>query len=648
MRLLLIAFISSLLINAHAYTGNSLSWQKIVLEEKIQQKISQSLLSLLKENQFLVQVEVEVNEPGAPNFGGNNSTGPRVSDLDLSDSRGDYIAFSKVGLEVPVLDKFMDDDRARLVNLYRFNESFDLFKNITSIKLFVSLSDQLPADLVEIAKKVVSAAKINVAGVKPTVSFESLKLEWEDPRIKAEREKQKAAEAKREEILRKNENEEPKIWKKDWLEWASRWGNAVGLIFAALTLAIVALMMFRQWREFMDKFVQSSKAQNEQKAENEGKDSAAASVAASAEQDLTSEESMQLQQDFERFRNCLTQHPGEAANLVRSWLADGDVSAVQNLRAVAQQLSEIELNGLFSLLTDEQRDKWRSHLDKRLVGKELIDVNRQVAQDVLRSLLVPSRIKDGDLQNLLVDLSVRHALLFLEKKPEHTGVVMNILSANLVSKMIAAAENDLAETLLEAGASYDSSRMQHDLDSLKTALTEYKREISPSAFATRLVQMIPLATPSKESALYRALAKAGGKDLIGELAKKAIPAELILKMPPAFLKETMAAFPMAKRVELLFILDEDSRHQLLEIFASPGTPARDMIDMELESIQSDPGRISVLEKSRDSIWETFVNFSRGTLSTSPHYHVDAETLVLEWSDRLVGKMTVIEGGRAAS
>lgn len=647
MRLLVVTLISTFLFNAQAYTGNSLSWQKMVLEDKIQQKISQSLLSILKENQFLVQVEVEVNEPGAPNFGANNSTGPRVSDLDLSDSRGDYIAFSKVGLEVPVLDKFMDDDRARLVNLYRFNETFDLFKNISSIKLFISLSDQLPPDLVEITKKIVAAAKINVAGVKPVTNFETLKLEWEDPRIKAELEKKKAAEAKREEILRQSANEEPKIWKKDWLEWASRWGNAVGLIFAALTLAIVALLMFRQWREFMDKFVQASKAQNEEKTENEGRDGGLGSVA-STEQELTPEESMQVQQDFERFKNCLTQHPGEAANLVRSWLADGEVASVQNLRAVAQQLSEVELNGLFSLLTDEQRDKWRSHLDKRLVGKDLIDVNRQVAQDVLRSLLVPSRIKDGDLQNLLMDLSVKHALLFIEKKPEHTGVIMNVLSANLVSKMIATAENELAEQLLESGASYDSSQLQNDLGSLKRDLMEYKRDISPSAFATRLVQMIPLAGVSKESALYRALAKAGGKDLISDLAKKALPAELILQMPPSFLKETMVAFPMAKRIELLFILDPGARDQLFEVFALPGTPARDMIDMELENIQNDPGRVSLIEKTKENIWEAFVQFSRGVLLSSPQYSSDAEALIKDWSERLGSKMTVIEGGRAAS
>src|SRR5438045_608737 len=105
--------------------GSSLTWQKLQLEEKVQRKFNVTLSSLLKENQYLVEVEAEMSDPGSPNFGDNGpKTGPKVSDIRIEESRGDYIAFSKMGLEVPVVEKFLDEDRTKLMNLYRFNEAY--------------------------------------------------------------------------------------------------------------------------------------------------------------------------------------------------------------------------------------------------------------------------------------------------------------------------------------------------------------------------------------------------------------------------------------------------------------------------------------------------------------------------------------------
>lgn len=78
-------------------SSQAIYWQKLMLEEKVQTKVNNSLATVLNSNQFLVDVEAQVDEPSAPNFGDNKSSGPKVSDANLEDSRGDYIAFSKVG-----------------------------------------------------------------------------------------------------------------------------------------------------------------------------------------------------------------------------------------------------------------------------------------------------------------------------------------------------------------------------------------------------------------------------------------------------------------------------------------------------------------------------------------------------------------------
>lgn len=169
--------ISILLASPLASASNSLTWQKLALEEKVQRKYNSALSTVLKDNQYLVEVEVDVNDPGGPNFGDDAKSGVRVSDISLSESRGDYIAFSKVGLEVPVVDKFFDEDRTKLMNLYRFNEAYDLFKNITTLNVTVYFSDKVQAPLLEIAKKLLSSSKLSVAGVKPSIKFETIAME---------------------------------------------------------------------------------------------------------------------------------------------------------------------------------------------------------------------------------------------------------------------------------------------------------------------------------------------------------------------------------------------------------------------------------------------------------------------------------------
>src|SRR5690606_36377931 len=128
--------LSSILVFNVAVSDDSLSWQKISLEEKIQRRYNGILASVLNDKQFPDDVEVSVNDPGQPNFDNNNKEGGvRVSDLTMPESSGDYIAFSKMGLEVSVLDKIFDDSKTNLMNLYRYHESYDLFKNLDSIKV---------------------------------------------------------------------------------------------------------------------------------------------------------------------------------------------------------------------------------------------------------------------------------------------------------------------------------------------------------------------------------------------------------------------------------------------------------------------------------------------------------------------------------
>jgi hypothetical protein len=501
--------------------STSLTWQKLSLEEKVQRKFNSTLSSVLKDNQYLVEVEAEISEPGSPNFGNDDKkSGPRVSDLNMADSRGDYIAFSKVGLEMPVVDKFLDEDRTKLVNLYRFNESYDIFKNLTAVNVTVFLSDKIPQDLSDIVKKLINNSKFSVSGIKPVIKFENITMEWVDPSLN------KKPLPQVDDANKKKEKEvEPKIWLKDWLEWASRWGNAFGLILGTLIFGFIAFSLFKRWKEFMEALASMRKPDEEPKKNEEDP---AMMTMAPQQQETTQEEDMAAAQGFERFQQCLEQHPDDAINIIRFWINECDEQSILALRAISQLASAAEMEKLMSGLSDPQRSKWKSVLGKHLEPQELVVANKHIFQEVIKAFLVPSRIKDGELLNLVMELNAKSCCDFLAKYEDQIGIMMNLLSPALIGRIITEISEQQAEAWLMAGTEFKVQDIDRKVPDLKNALKSYNASYAPSPFSQRIISMIPTAAPSRELTLYKALAKAGNSGMIMEVAKNNFPSELIL------------------------------------------------------------------------------------------------------------------------
>lgn len=619
--------------------SQAIYWQKLLLEEKVQQKINNSLNTVLADNQFLVDVNAEVDEPSAPNFGGNNPTGAKVSDLNLEESRGDYIAFSKIGLEVPVLEKYFDEEKAKLMNLYRFNEAYDVFKSLQSVKVTVHLSDSLPKPLAEIAEKVVKTTRLSLGSVKPVFKFEQIALEWIDPNKK--KEVPKTASAGNEEKKKKKEEPvEPKIWKKDWFEWASRWGNAVGLILSSLIIGFLALSLFKRWKEFMDNLKPKDSPEAESKDESSNENS---------QNELDNSEELEMATDngFERFKVCLSQYPIEASNVSREWIIQNSEESRLALRAVAQQLSSEEFSALLSTLGAEQRQMWKSVIGAYLDSSQTKEANKIVARDVLKALLVPARVKDVNLLNMLMELGASKLTQFLEKNENFAGLMLNLLSPSVTTSILNLVNDQKAESWLMSAATFDIQTTEAEASKLALSLEQFKRGLAPSHFNASLAELIITATPSRERMLFKSLASSSGSEEVIRVAQTLFPSELILDLPDAFIKETLQSYPMNKRLELFITRDEEERSKLLDTFAEEGTTARDLMSMEIENITSDAGKLSYIQGRSEEVWKEFLHFTRQSLEKSSQYHGQAHKLLEEWVSSLGAKLKIVSKSDAA-
>lgn len=623
-----------------AFSGSSLTWQKLALEEKVQNKFKNVVSSVLKDNQYLVEVEAEINEPSAPNFGDNgHKSGPRVSDISLSESRGDYIAFSKIGLEVPVLEKFLDEDRTKLMNLYRFNETYDLFKNITNLKVTVFLSEKLPEDLVEIVKRLVQNSRISVSGIKPNVRFESLAMEWVDPETLKKPEPEEPA--------KPPVQEEPKIWAKDWYEWASRWGNAVGLILGAIIIGTIALSLFKQWKALMENLAQRPQLTEETEKQNENEEDQQPEMNLAEADTSSQEEIVAATEGFERFHKCLEQHPEEAITVIKYWLNEAREHDLLALRAIAQQSTSEQLDQLMNGLSPRQRDQWKDYLGEHLESSDLNIANKHIFQEVVKSFLAPAKIKDGELLNLVMELNVPMTCKFFKDYSDQIAILMNILSPGVINRILSEVDDETAEKWLIEATFFQADQMEAELPVLKEKLKAFKEINSPSPFAHRIISMIPSATPAKERTLFRALAKSGSVEMVQDTAKRYFPNELLLELPGAFIKEVLFSYPMAKRIELIGSRAPDEQETILSQIAEEGTTAREMLDMELESLKLDPIKEADVRRRSDEIWNEFVKTSRHVLANNTSYSGSANELINAWAKRICANLKVVGNERVA-
>ena len=151
-------FLSLLLLSMLSYAKDdagvvkSIEWQKVELQEKVARKVDLAVSSILDRKDFLVEVDISVLTPPTPNFDKRKTGGPRESDAEFEESSRDYIVFSELGLEAPVLGKAENEKQQYLKDLWKFNKSNDIFSNLDSATIFLYIDKKINQETVDSVK----------------------------------------------------------------------------------------------------------------------------------------------------------------------------------------------------------------------------------------------------------------------------------------------------------------------------------------------------------------------------------------------------------------------------------------------------------------------------------------------------------------
>ena len=231
----------------------SIEWQQVKLQERVQKQVESVINPIISKGKYLLRVEVLIDEPiPFMSSEGNDiqknkkenqeskNLGIKATDAEFDKSQGDYIVFSKVGLEVPVVEEYLASDKNRrdhelemikrkeksdekyLENLYRFSQSFDLFSVLKDIKVNVFLDENLKEEKIELVKKVLQELKLKVGGIEPAITVKTI-----------------AMSKLKEPVKNKKVEKKKELTMEDYLTWASKFSSVIAMVVGANLFKII-------------------------------------------------------------------------------------------------------------------------------------------------------------------------------------------------------------------------------------------------------------------------------------------------------------------------------------------------------------------------------------------------------------------------
>lgn len=608
--------------------SRNLEWQKIELEEKIDFIYSKHLSKQFDNGDFIVKTRVQYNDPGMPKFEDLNIDPLKISDISFDESKGDYIAFSKVGLEVPLLGKYYQENQSKLKEIYRFNESYDLFKNIEGIIVSITLSNKLTDAQTTIAKNIAKSIDISYADIKPQVKFKTAEIEY-------------IPEPKTLDESKKDEEKPAPVGMKEILEFIGKFGNALGMILMVVLAGLLANKLLNRFIDHQNALKQMSERHNlnedvTKDEEAEGEDGALAEDEKSAEV-----------YTVERFSKLIEHNIDQAVVLVKKWIKQNDSRFELALTALAQQLKTEELEKMFTSLNAQEREGWTQSIQEFLTFAELQMANKFITEEIVRELIGGSFIDDFDVVDMILQMDINAVKGFLRENQRFGAYLLNLLNSSMVSKVFKEISPEQVETYIAASLNVDPADILEHKAELKSALEVYTRRTKLTPFNFKIQKIVGEVTPDKEEVLYNFMSQQGNLELLVSTAKKNIPGKLIFEFSQDVIKALLQDYPMEKKVEFIAVLSEGERNKVMNCYPE-GSNGREMLEMELETVEADELRVKRLRRQTDAVWKDFVQFAREVLNSSDEFSSQVEMVVQAWAENMIANAQITKTGLEAA
>lgn len=613
--------------------ADALEWQKVSLEEKLQQKLTHSVAATLAEKYFVLSVNIQL-KPAAPSgrVAPGNPNGKPPTD------GGERISLGKLDIDAPIFgtgDTKPDG-----------TPTSDLFESIRMLNVSLLIDTSVSDARVEVIKRILTNGLGSLNGKKSEIKVEKAELYVAPPAPVPTPTPSKVT--------------PPPVVEKPWdaKRWAVEFKNPVSFLLIAFLLSSLMTTLFKGYRGLESRKISLLEAENARaEAEIQARNSAAEAEAEAfggSSKPITAEptESFEIsgaQKGFERLRALLQQNPKEASHLIAQWTKAPAKAAGEALAILPQLLTTDELTRVFSHLSLDDRKEWKKQLLTTVDKAGVSRADAFVSSQIVESMLMPAPKMEDELSELISQLKLTDCVEIALEDSELGAVFVNILPTGQVAKMLSLLPAEQSKAVTLASLKFSDEELRSKSTAIKAAIVAMNAKIKGSAapFLDRAGDLLSEVGPEKESSIFLALAEAGEYALMEETAKRHFPAELLFRIPAPVLKTCMNRLPMTKLAEMILCRDDSERPIFLDAFGRAGSKLRDLIDVELKQLEGDEVRKRRAEKNQALIWRDFVDVSRNLIRTNETVSDLVEDTLNSWLSEKTGGQAGKSGKGAA-
>jgi len=210
------------------------------------------------------------------------------------------------------------------------------------------------------------------------------------------------------------------------------------------------------------------------------------------------------------------------------------------------------------------------------------------------------------------------------------------MNSKFVANILDSMEEEVVDVALARSIEFQKDQVEALIGDLKAKLVNYQVTKTKLPFIQKIMDLIPLANPGRENSLFKVLAQNSETvDEIKDVATQFFPSALVPFLPENFLKSVLQTYPMMKKVELIASLEEDLRKKFVDIFAPAGSKAADVLELEMEKIETDLAVQKRIREQSDVVWKEFVEFTRKAIKTNREMAADFENMIVQWAEKVM-------------
>ncbi|MBP9682531.1 MAG: hypothetical protein KBD76_14080 [Bacteriovorax sp.] len=627
-----------------------IEWQAIKLQESIENKIVRSLNPIIGRNDYVIEVKIgfdaeKADDPSSKKVTKTiQKTKIKFSVSEMPKDGDDFVVFNKLGLDAPIVgDEPVEMQTSEIEQaqkaMIEMNDRFNLFKFLTTIDIKLTFDKNLSPNTKANIQKIISGLSFNTKDVIPQINIQYLdllgsKVKVIDPNSKGDS---------------KTETKTP---------LSERFRNLdimIGMILAAIILGITAFLIAKI----------GSKVKGEQENKNEEMAPIQEEVVAQEDKPLDEElpveentdevleeddmaldltktdaQTAKINEGLERFHKAMNNHYNDAVLMIKNWIKVGKGKEAEALKALVEVLTDPELKDIFKALTLDERSTWKMCLDGEMNREQVAKAFIFISHQVINMMMVPSLIDDYEVCDLLLDLSPEDAASFCMKHRKLGMIFVNVLSASTISEMFKIMPYEVVAQIIEESSVFRKEEVLAQMPLLKEKLMEIKSRRERPPFVKRIVDILPNARPEIERNLYGTLLKYLMIEDVRDIAVKVIPTEVVSNLPDSLFKESISSMPLDFQVQY-FVSLGDEREKYLGRFASKGSKAREMIDVEMSGVLKNDllvRRLTGEKKAR--IQSEFVEAVRRYLASHPEAQKEASSATLDWLHEVKKEVSV--------